>query len=90
MKRIRVTVTEEYLLPDDWEITTQPDEQISCLRGDNRYFLPDLAWAERRLYPTTGKLNSEPQSAWVGVADDLQVFLMESVQISGAEFKEVE
>ena len=88
MKRIRVTVTEDYLFPDDWEITQAPNDKFSCLRKDNKYFLPNLQWAEYRLEKEPD--NSSPHPTWVTVSNDQEDWLGHRMQETGAEFREIE
>ena len=64
MKLFRVTVTEEYLVPDDWEIISRPEDQILCLHGDGQHFLPDLRWSERVAFKFPGKVASLPRAYW--------------------------
>ncbi len=89
MKRIRVTVTEEYFLPDDWEIVKHPREQIECLLGENTYFLPDLQWADRSLHVEAGKFEAEPRSTWGDVNEDRQNWFIARMQTSDAQFCEI-
>ena len=90
MKRIRVTVTEEYLIPDDWEITTHPHDKISCLRGDNEYYLPDLAWAEYDVHVATGQNETGPRGSWTNVNEDREGWFIDRLQTSDAKFEVVE
>lgn len=77
MKRIRVTVTDEYLLPDDWEVLEHPVDRMSCLHGNGRHFMPDLDWLVRSLPPSG---NATLGATWETIDDHLsdRFFQMDS------------
>ena len=88
MKRIRVTVTEEYLIPDDWEILSQPHDKMPCLHGDNKYFLPYLAWAERSTLLLPGEV-ATPRPVWTSVDHDRSNWFIGQMKTSDAQFEEI-
>lgn len=69
MKRIRFTVTEEYLLPDDFAVLTHPADHLLCLHGDLRHFLPAIEWSQR--VPAAPSVNpgAVPRANWRSVRD---------------------
>jgi hypothetical protein len=91
MKRIRVTITEEYLLPDDWEILTHPSDQVRCLRHDDQYYMPVLEWAARGFVTLRGKLNRAPLVCWTSVGDEQGNWFIDQLQDTATvEIKELE
>jgi len=62
MKHIRVTLTDEYLIPDHWAITPDSKENLLSLQGDNQHYLPCLRWAKRDLRWPTGPNDAELSS----------------------------
>ena len=89
MKRIRVTITEEYLLPDDFEVLTHPEDHILCLHGNRRHFLPDLEWLER----TADTPSADPEAAqrgdWQGVSEDRDDWFMTHCQTRATTIREM-
>lgn len=69
MKRIRVTVIDEYLVPDDWMILTHLEDENFCLHGDLEYFIPYIQWAQRGPLPKSGKSRSPVYATWSTVGD---------------------
>jgi len=88
MKRIRVTLNEEYLIPDDWEITSHPRDNLSCLHGDNAYFTPTLNWAERQPLDLPG--HTTPSAQWVSVEDGRGNWFIGQMQNSEATICDIE
>ena len=89
MKRIRVTVTEEYRIPDSWEIVNHPEDEILCLHGANKYFLPDLEWAERSVETLPGVFDSKPHAVWTSVRDDRGSWFIDRMETCDAQFEEI-
>ena len=89
MKRIRVTVTEEYLIPDDWKILNHPHGKIPCLHGDNKYFLPYLAWTERSTLLLPREAKSTLRTVWTSVDHDRSNWFIGQMETSDAEFEEI-
>jgi hypothetical protein len=85
MKHIRVTVTHDYLLPDDWEILRPPQQDLFGLRDDHRHFIPDIHWLERGL-----AVDPVPGTTWTSVGDERANWFIDHLESVGAEIFELE
>jgi len=65
MQKIKVKVTYELEIPDDWKIIPPSDLDEKHLMIDGRFFLPDLMWMEYK-----GK-NADGNEEWEGVDDEI-------------------
>ena len=78
MKRLRVTLTAEYLIPNSWEIVNS-DATSKCLRGSGQSFLPDLCW----MRAGDGILVGDPpvrRPTWISVDDDRENWFIERLR----------
>lgn len=90
MKCIRVTITEEYLLPDNWEIVTGPDTELACVREGDRHFMPDIEWLERHPLITSAGAAPVQSEEWVTVDDDRANWFIGHMEKSEVEIRDVE
>jgi hypothetical protein len=72
MKKFKITVTAELELPDDFELSEDPDG-YSCLKKGGNCYHPELLWMCRQLYLEAGLLKayeSAPSVGWEPVDDE--------------------
>ncbi|MEN6439989.1 MAG: hypothetical protein ABFD97_15540 [Syntrophobacter sp.] len=65
MQKIRVRVSYELEIPDDWKILAPNEEGDKHLMINGRFFQPDLMWMEYK-----GK-DEEGREGWESVDDDI-------------------
>lgn len=65
MQKIKVRVSYELEIPDDWKILAPSEDGDKHLMIDGRFFLPDLMWMEYK-----GK-DEEGHEEWEGADDDI-------------------
>ena len=72
MKRFKVTITAEFALPDDYELSPEPeDDQVNprflCLRRGTKYYHPIIHWMQHHYYIDAAlhnRFESVPGSGW--------------------------
>ncbi len=65
MQKIRVRVSYEFEIPDDWKILSPTADGDKHLMIEGRFFLPDLMWME---YKGT---NPDGYEEWESVDDEI-------------------
>lgn len=64
MKKVKLVVTRELEVPDDWEISYPSEHEGGHIRIGDKYYLPDIQWMELEEC-------SETRSGWAPVNEQL-------------------
>ena len=74
MPKIRVRVSYELEIPDDWKVLAPSEDGEKHLRIDGRFFQPDIMWVEYK-----GK-NAEGHETWEGADDEIHELIDEHIR----------
>jgi hypothetical protein len=74
MQKIRVRVTYELEIPDDWKILSPAEDEMKHLKINGRFYLPDLMWMEYK-----GK-DADGHEGWEGADDKIEELIGDHIR----------
>ncbi len=83
MKKIRVTVSCELEIPDDWNMRSPIEDEPEHLMIEGKFYEPGLMWLEYK-----GK-DAEGYDSWEGADDTIEDLIQDQVRVGSYSIEKI-